>query len=121
MTTIVVTNVILPLPFVVAQLLRFLDIVDVGILVVPVLKLIFTLNFVVNSCFYVLWVRDFRDGLLDVLGCASLMRRLRKSSSACSRVSETKPAKKTSAIATDVAVNSSIKKEILVRVHETSI
>jgi hypothetical protein len=76
-TAIVVTNIIFPLPFVVVQIIRFLELVDIDILVIPIVKFIFTFNFVVNSFFYVLWVRDFRDGLLDVLGCVSLMQRLR--------------------------------------------
>ncbi|XP_062511064.1 alpha-1B adrenergic receptor-like [Corticium candelabrum] len=76
-TVIVVSNVVLTTPFAAAELLRLLDIVDVNVLVIPVVKLVFALNFVVNSCFYVLWVRDFRHGLLNTLGCSSFFRRRR--------------------------------------------
>ena len=124
MTIIVLSNVVFTTPFAVAEVLRFLDIVDVNILLFPVFKLIFTLNFVINSCFYVLWVRDFRNGLLNTLGCASLLRRRRyRKSISASRVSGIKSSEERIADenTVDVSKNSTIKEDVHVQWYATSV
>ena len=64
-TVIVATNIILTIPFAVAEITRYYKGKAVSDLLLPITKFIFNINFVVNALFYLLWVRMFlsdRDG-----------------------------------------------------------
>lgn len=74
-TCIVVSNLVLTTPYIVSEMLLYLDIYRLEDLTMTILKFVFTINFLVNSCFYVLWVRDLRHGLFRSLGCGCLRSR----------------------------------------------
>ncbi|XP_065846846.1 ultraviolet-sensitive opsin-like [Oscarella lobularis] len=64
---IVVSNAVLPAPYIVVQMLHTFRGVEKNLL--TIVGIIFTLNFFVNAVLYCYWVRTFTRSLWDVLRC----------------------------------------------------
>ncbi|XP_065846845.1 ultraviolet-sensitive opsin-like [Oscarella lobularis] len=64
---IVVSNAILPVPYIIVQILQIFRGVERRLL--SVVGIIFTLNFLVNAIFYCYWVRTFLRSIWDIVRC----------------------------------------------------
>ena len=64
---IVVSNAILPAPYIVVQILQTIRGVEKRLLIVA--GILFTLNFLVNAILYCYWVRTFLRSIWDILRC----------------------------------------------------